>query len=188
VAWVRLIPACKGVGVVWLRWRVSPAPPTRSSQIFSSGRGAATDRLHVRPGHAWVLVGPHPRPVVGSQGPCGKGHAAAVPPHSLTRRRTARGIGRVAGTRLFSVRTHAGVVGLLFSCARAPPPSHRPLPPNRPDDPSLPPASPTPPSVLNRPHDAWEGRQGHVTTPNATASQRSRCHRSLSALHPRGDV
>ena len=143
VAWVRLITACKLVGVVRMWWRVSPARPTRSFQNFSGGHGAATDRLHVGRGHAWALVGLHPRPVVGNQGPCAGGHADAVLPHSLTRRRTAGGIGWVAGTRLVSVRTEAGVMGRLFLRANAPPA----IPPT----PSSHPAPPTPPSHLPRP-------------------------------------
>ena len=191
------IPACKRVRVVRLWWRVSPARRIRLFHFFSGGHGAATDRLHVGRGHAWAQVGPHPRPVVGSQGPCEGGHADADPQHSRTRRRTAGGIGRVAGTRLRTVHTHAEVVGRLFFRARAPPaipptrsshPPRRPLPPTRPADPSLPPAPPTPPSILNRPHDACEGRQRHSTTPSTTASQRSRSHPALSALHLRGAV
>ena len=37
VAWVCRIPACIRVGVVRLRWRVSPACPARSSQVFLAG-------------------------------------------------------------------------------------------------------------------------------------------------------
>jgi len=155
------------------------------------------DRLHVGRRHTWAQVGPHPRPVVCSQGPRGGGHADAVPQHSLTRRRTAGGIGRVAGTRLRSVHTQAEVVGLLFFRARAPPavpqtrsshPPRRPLPPTRPVDPSASPALPTPPSILNRSHDAFEGRQRHATTPSTTAWQRSRCHPAPSPPHLRGAV
>jgi len=135
------IPACKRVRVVRLWWRVSPARRIRLFHFFSGGHGAATDRLHMGRGHAWALVGPHPRPVAGSQGPCGGGHADAVAPHSLTRRRTAGGIGPVAGTRLLCVHTHAVLVGRLDFCACAP----RAIPPT---PPSHPPRRSLPPSLL----------------------------------------
>jgi len=142
---VCLIPACKRVVLVRLWWRVSPARPTRSFQTFLAGSAP------LRTGSTWDKGLPGPWSVLirdqllAARAPAGGG-TMSQSHHTLTRRQTAGGIGCVAGTRLFSARTDAALVGRLFFCARARPaipqtpfshPPRQPLPPTRPAHPSL---------------------------------------------------